>query len=239
MDWEVSLKGDAADLEILSQSFTDPAFSISKLGEEFVLTSSEFDAMNDARQVRDRAKVLVDLVNGASMLAIGSRTPVAIGGVHRRHADGHRDVAMFAEIVGHCRVLASLTIAHLDGSTETFRPGDLIRDWVKVASTDKEVAKALSLLSTGPADWVNLYRVLEVVASDCGGHRRINANGWATKKAVGLFTHTANSPGAIGSAARHGAQQTRPPAKPMPLPEARSLILGIVQAWLRAKVAAS
>jgi hypothetical protein len=236
MDWEVSLKGDPADLDILSQSFSDPAFSISKLGDEFVLKSSQFDVMNGAREVRDRAKALLDLVNGAAMLAIGSRTPVAIGGVHRRHADGHRDVAMFAEIVGHCRVLASLTIAHLDGSTETFRPGDLIRDWVKVASTDKEVAKALSLLSTGPADWVNLYRVLEVVESDCGGIAGIKPERWATEKAIRLFKRTANSPGATGSDSRHGAQSTKPPPKPMPLPEARSLILAIVQAWLRAKV---
>jgi len=239
MDWELSLKGDAADLEILSQSFTDPAFSISKLGDEFVLTSSEFDVMNDARQVRDRAKALLDLVNGAATLAVESRTPVAIKGVHRRYADGRRDVAMFAEIEGRCRVLASASVAHLDGTVETFRPGDLIRDWVKLASTDQAVAQALSALSSRPADWVNLYRLLEIVQSECRGSNKIVAKGWATKKAVDLFKHTANSPGATGIDSRHGKQSTSPPRNPMPLPEARSLVVCIVQAWLREKVASS
>ena len=240
MGWEVCLTGDAADLGMLAGSFTRPDFAISKSGEEFLLTSPEFEALNAADKIRDRAVVFIELLNGAARLALESRTPVGIGGVNRRHPDGCRDVVVFPEPgVFHCRLLApSLTVTHLDGSTETYHPADPIRDWIKLASTDNAVEKALKLLSSGVWDWVNLYRVLEVVKVDCKGFKNIEGNGWATIKAMERFKRTANSWGAVGKEARHAAESTMPPSKPMSLPEAKSLVLGIVQSWLCAKVTA-
>jgi len=240
MGWEVCLAGDAADLGMLAGSFTGPDFAISKSGDEFLLTSPEFEALNAADKIRDRAVVFIELLNGAARLALESRTPVAIVGVNRRHPNGGRDVVVFAEPgVFHCRLLApSLTVTHLDGSTETYHPADPIRDWINLASTDNAVKTTLKLLSSGVWDWVNLYRVLDVVTSDCEGLEKIEANGWATTTAMRLFKHTSGSPGAVGKEARHGAESTMPPPKPMSLPEAKSLVLGIVQSWLCAKVTA-
>lgn len=93
----------------------------------------------------------------------------------------------------------------------------------------------ISYFSRGTLDWVNLYRIFEIVACDSGGLDAINANAWATKASMKLFKHTANSPGALGLDARHGTETTQPPKQPMTISEARALVNSIVHAWLRSK----
>ena len=66
-------------------------------------------------------------------------------------------------------------------------------------------ANVLRIVSRGPLDWVNLYRILEIIAANVGGLGAVASNGWATEQSLKLFTPTANSPDAVGLSARHGA----------------------------------
>lgn len=95
----------------------------------------------------------------------------------------------------------------------------------------------LRIFADGALDWVKLYRILEIVGLDVGDLDSIAVNGWATKAALRLFKHTANSPAAVGLDARHGAETTAPPKQPMTISEASALISSIVHAWLRSKAA--
>lgn len=237
MGWEVPLTGDAADLQMLARSFTSGQFIISERGDSFVLASPEFEDLADAAKIRDRAAQFIVLLNGAARLGLETRMPVGIGGVYLQRPDGKRDAFVFLEpIAATARALPpSLTITRLDGSRETFHPADPVRDWVGLAAADEGVARVLELLAGGVCDWVNLYRIFEVVEADVGGVDNIASRGWASKTAIREFKHTANSPGALGKDARHGKETTQPPRKPMPLTEARTLILGIVNPWLRSK----
>jgi hypothetical protein len=58
------------------------------------------------------------------------------------------------------------------------------------------------------------------------------ADGTVSRADVGRFTHTAQSPTALGDAARHGTEKTTPPVRPMPFDEARTLINRILRIWL-------
>ena len=91
------------------------------------------------------------------------------------------------------------------------------------------------MLGADAHDWVGLYRLYEVIEADVGGEDKIVKAGWTTKKAIGRFTRTANSPDAIGDAARHGKQSGEPPPNPMDLSEAISLVKVILHNWLRTK----
>lgn len=237
MAWEVRLSGNPADLRMLANSFTGPDLIITNRGEEFLLTGPEFEGLNESGKIRERAIEILEFVNGGARLALESREPISIGGLYYRHADGRRDAYVFAEsVVIHFQALApSITVSRLDGSTQVYHPADPVQEWVALASSNKAVALALRLLSTGVWDWVNLYRIFEVVEADSGGLDQIDSRGWATKKAMRLFKHTANSPGTLGTEARHGKETTIPPPNPMSLMEAKSLIVGIVQSWLRDK----
>ena len=105
-----------------------------------------------------------------------------------------------------------------------------------VAKRDSAVAEALRLLAKGDNNWINLYRIYEVVAREVGGDDAVVTNGWGTRAALRQFKHTANSPGAIGHEARHGVDTGQPPPNAMSLPYAKNLVSSIVQKWLRTKV---
>ncbi len=229
MGWKVGLTGDGVDFRMLADSLTGRGYTISEESEAFVLTSPEFEALNDAETIRAHAAAFVSLLNGAARLAFGTQRLIGIGAVTRGGQHSNRAVSVSRESLIEFRQILSFSVSHPDGSTKTCDAAGPIGDWTALALTDAAVCKTLQLLSSGECDWVNLYSILEVVADDVGGIDKITARGWATARGVTLFKRTANSPDAVGCAARHRASSsTMPPAKPMTLPDApRSLVIGI------------
>lgn len=153
-------------------------------------------------------------------------------GVYELRPDGGRLVYASIHAQAHCRTFATGAIVHPDGSFEETHPADPIHQWTDLASRDNAVANVLSVLGTQPAQWVNLYRVYEIVGEDSGG---IERRGWATAATLRNFKHTANHPKSAGLDARHGRMSQKPPKKPMLLSAAKSLIYSIILAWLREK----
>ncbi len=121
----------------------------------------------------------------------------------------------------------------LNTRTSTTQPTN-VEEWVALANTDQKAAKALRLLGTREQSWTELYKLYEIVHSDVGN--KVFENGWATRNKIRLFTHTANSAGAVGDDARHAKEELAPPPSPMPLLEAQTLIRRLVMRWLRSKV---
>jgi hypothetical protein len=235
--WVVQLAGDATDLAALAQSLTGKDINISHDGQDYVLVSDQFGEKDDAGAVRQKAEELVAVLNGASRLALDSIQSIRVGAVYRRREDGKRDIFVFPEpaVIRFRAFAPTVKLTHADGSVEEFHPADPVKQWAGVALKSDAVTNVFRIIAGGTLDWVNLYRVLEVVGSDVGGLDAIDANGWATKSSMRLFKYTANSPGALGLDARHGAETTQPPKHPMTISEARALVNSIVHAWLRSK----
>jgi hypothetical protein len=80
--------------------------------------------------------------------------------------------------------------------------------WFGLAAKNAEAARVLRLVGQGDVRWSGLYHVLEVVLDDDAAGQ-IYTEGWATRTEIRLFKQTANSPGAIGDAARHGHDSVR------------------------------
>jgi len=99
---------------------------------------------------------------------------------------------------------------------------------------DQVVAKALRLRNADNLDWVDLYRLYELIENDVG--RPMHQLGWASRSELDRFARTANSVAAAGDKARHGVERTHPPRKPMTFSHARELIDRIMKAWLGWKV---
>lgn len=99
--------------------------------------------------------------------------------------------------------------------------------WLELAERDPDVAEALATFDR-PHDWVNLYRVLEII------ERRavLVGSGWASGNEVGRFRRTANHPQAAGLDARHARSNAEPPARPMTPEEGVELVRRIVVGWL-------
>jgi hypothetical protein len=237
MTWIVQLAGDTSDLAALAQSFTGRDFNISHDGQGYVLASARFAPSDSAKDVHQKAQEMVHILNGASCLGLDAKQPITVGSVHRRGEDGRPDIHVFLESQSlQLRTTPpTVRINRADGTVGVSHPADRVREWSALALSDDAVANVLRILASGSLDWVNLYRIWEIIAKDVGGLDSIDSKGWSSKAAMKLFKRTANSPGALGLEARHGAETKDPPAKPMELSEARTLINSIIHAWLRAK----
>ena len=236
MKWTVQLAGNASDLSMLAQSLTGSNINVSHDGQEYVLMSDRFDPSDDAAAIRQKAEDLVTLLNGASRLALDATQSIKVGAVYRHGEDGRCEIFVTPE-PDRMRFrdgLSTVKSTHADGTIEEFHPADPVRQWVPLALSNDAVANVFRILSSGTLDWVNLYRIFEIIAAEVGGLKQIADNGWATVNSMELFKHTANSPGALGLNARHGAESTQPPSNPMTISEARALVNSIIHAWLRA-----
>lgn len=237
MEWIVQIAGEKFDLQELSKSLTAPELCIAQEGKAFVLKSTDFNQLKDADTVQNKACGIINLINGAAKLAIGMQKPLAVDHVIKINDNGTRESFISVSNLGVGRVSVSMSVTAEDGTIKKIHQADPIPSWVEIGRNDANVAKVLRLWGVGPHDWVSLYRIYEVVESDVGGFSTIVNMGWVTKSGIKRFKHTANSPGAIGDKARHGARHGKdiPPKSPMTFSEAKSLIETILHNWIRSK----
>jgi len=235
MEWFVRIIGDINDLDELSKSLKSPELSISHDGESYILKTDEFNLLDDKEKVRNKAVEIISLINGAAGLTLGIRTPIEVSHVVKLNDDGTQEIFVCISNTITLRDSISICIHRGDGTIEEIHQSDPIPNWISIAKKDNTVAKALRLFGSGAYDWVNLYRIYEVIEGDMGGLKNIVKEGWATKKMLNRFTHTANSPGAIGDDSRHGTESTTPPRDPMLLSEAKSFVITLFHSWLALK----
>ena len=236
MEWMVCIKGDDFDLQELSKSLTSPELCLISEDNEYYLKSTNFNQLKSTDEVRHKAEEILSLINGASKLVLGTRKPLTMGVALKIKDDGGREGFVFVSETLTLRETFGVVKILQDGTIQEVHQADPIPDWIKVAQGDENVAKVLRLLGNVGYDWVNLYRIYEVMEEDVGGISKITQEGWATETAIRRFKHTGNSVGAIGDEARHGIETTQPPKNPMTFSEAKSLIETIVHNWLRSKV---
>lgn len=237
MKWRVKIIGDDFDLEQLAKSFSNSNdFLITKESDGFYLHSSQFETCMSGEEVKNRAKDILSVLNGAKTLALGGNTQVEIGHVELRKPNGKRQI--FVELTGKIFLRSSLTTAIKNNKGNIIKescPADEVPEWLGLGLSDENVKKALRIYGVERHSWAGLYKVYEIIENDVGGIEVIADNGWATKSTISRFKHTANSPSAIGDQARHGKESTKPPKKPMRLSEARLLIETLLIKWLRYK----
>lgn len=234
MEWEIVLGGPEPVLEELTHAFRDSSTRVVRTGDGFVLKSATFGDLADARQVRERAMSIVESLSGISRLLLQSAESLRIGSVVEVRPNGTRNifVELEPEVLRISGGLVSLQVSRADGSIEERRPSDPAPAWLGKALGTPEAARALRLRDKQDLSWTDLYRLFEVVVSGAGGTQVIIDEGWASRAQLGRFKHSANSVSAAGDLARHGVEPTAPPADPMSISEARSLVDILLSRWL-------
>jgi hypothetical protein len=239
MRWEVDVIGKQTDLRLLQKAFCSDEFYLSEENERFVLGSGAFENLKDPDAVRQRAADLVTSLSGASRALLGAQKSFKVGDVTLVREDGSKRKHYFLDAEpGTIRMRGmpvSFQVTRADGTVEEHHPADPVREWLEVAARNPAVAKALRLRDKGGLDWVELYRLYEVIESDTP-QTAIVGNGWATRAVIRRFKHTANSPSVLGDQARHGKEGSLPPADPMELSDARALVGQILEQWILSKV---
>ena len=239
MEWRIILSGNPAEIEDLSQALTDADVTIRREGEEYVLMAASLQSLQSADAVKAEAERLIAHLDGAAHLALDVQTPIQLLRVACVKDDGTS--CQFVWVTDSIRAMERFglaTVCH-DGQIEQHTPNQLMAGWLGLADDNENVAKALRLLGNRNMNWVDLYRLIEVVEHDVGGRDEIKKRGWATTDDLGRFRHTANSVAASGDNARHGKEETQPPVRPMSLDEGRAFVEPVVRAWLQFRAQAT
>lgn len=229
MEWYVGIKGDNFDLEDLSKSLNSPEYCITKKGEDYIFKSTHFNSLEKEDDVRNKAKEILSLINGSSWLVIGMREPLEEVRFCRVNDDGKIKCSVVFSDSFRARDKFKAHLVTKNGEVQEIDQAGPIPEFIATSQHEENVATVLRLLGDHPKDWVNLYRILEVVEDDVGGIPKIAKKGWGTKKAIKLFKRTANY------VARHKDKKIKQPKNPMTPSEAESLIKTIINSWIQSK----
>ena len=227
--WRVRVEGASRSLAMLSQ-FTPTFVKIVADHAETYLESQRFDEAQESGDVLLAAGELLETVNLVARLHLDDWHPVACDAIVEARSDGSRHV--FKHLTASISVSASMTaiptVLRSDGSVEEGLPQ--YGPEVEVVTANAPLREALQLFEN--PTWGNLYKTYEVIANALGGPTEIQRRGWATRKQLQQFKHTAQSPSSIGSAARHAVERTAPPSTPMSHSAAKSLLRCMLKNWL-------
>lgn len=221
----VKLEGQPDDLAALA-SLSSPAWAVVEGEEGFHLSSEAWGPIEDLMEVLDRAKELIEILNGAAAVYILNFEPVKLSGqVHRRNDEGRTLNATIQTITGGARIRRLPEVAANTPNLDT---------WMALVEGQPSVHKALALYGGLERTWRNLYLVLEVIEDSVGGEKALLACAWCPDPTkVKQFKGVANNWKALGVHARHATERFERPAVPMTLQEARETIRAVLVAWLR------
>ncbi len=232
--WRAELQGDPIDLNGLAIAFADPPVRVVEEGEQFCLEAEELEHLTDRSQVKAAAERLITRLNGAMRLGNGSFQNVKLRHLRERRPDGNEEISVFVEpatiniraSVLPVKVLGVKVLGvKVLGGAPTKQLGDPARSYIAAAG-DPDADEALDLWANEPHDWMNLYKVFEIIRARGGLDPSVS------KSELGRFTQTANDQRAAGRQARHARSATESPKKPMGALEAEALIRRLLQAWL-------
>jgi len=234
MRWILEITGNISLLRNLSNSLASSETCIFQEGNKFFLETDDFyslPAANDekyAANVYFKAKEIVDVINGAVSVTIGTQDNISTANVFKIEDDGTRkEIGIaWAEIE-----LPSFIIKAAGKGAKISNPFDIIKKWIDVAKRDENVEKALRIFTYvgKESSWSRLYLIHEIIRHDVGKNKIENWVGDLWKH----FRDSANSFAAIGLESRHAKYDI--PGKSMNLSQAKSYIKALFNNWFYLK----
>lgn len=224
--WQVELRGEKADLELLVTLFKSADDEIVRDGDSILLESIELESLAHSSDVYRVAKDIVTRINGAARLQQRNFQNVTIGSVHEQKADGTKATNVFIEAAT-IEVRPVVFPATIIGGAPSEPVASPASRFAKAAARDRDAQEALDLWAYEPHNWVNLYKVYEIIRARSG----LGASGISTNE-LSRFTHTANHEKGGGRGARHARRGTDPPKDPMSEREADDLVGRLLEPWL-------
>jgi len=210
-------------------------FSLITENSKYYLTSSHWESLTNPSDVLSEATKLLEYISAVAKIYFPGFERLKPDYICEVDEEGKR----------HNRVeLLVVTMAVLDSFSIKLEGGqDIIPilgfdSWRKLAEEDKIVKDVFRQFREFDHNWINLYKIYEIVKKDAAGeiNKKIDRiEQWITKDKIKQFKHTANSRRAIGDDARHGVYEKDPPKEPMSLSEADALIRNLLKQWLQWK----
>ena len=190
--WAAELTGQPDDLADWETWFREPFEPSVKrvVGlTKPVLKSAEFEKMMAASEVRERARLIIENLNGA-LRALSGTGRVELGGVIEVDTDGRANTThVFVEgvIEGRARVRGAAAALAVGGNSPTTPRPSTAQKWIECAKTNDVVADMLIHFGKEPS-WYDLYKTYEGVRAL---RKKLKHKSWEPPS-LNNFTHTAN-----------------------------------------------
>lgn len=232
--WAVQLDGASVDLDEWEQALPDLSdFRMVKVpqGDSLVsaLAGPPLEALADASDVRARARLFIEQMNGVMWLAYRA-LPISLGSTVFRLGPGSSvGVNVFVESGTALRLRglrAVVTITQPDGTTVSSTPATdpLYRRALSEAESSDAVADLL--VQAGRADnWFDLYKAIELAERLAGGEKELR---FLMGDQGGAFKNARTTANFF----RHAPRNPRP-ARLYTIEEARDLLAKAVEIVLR------
>ena len=223
--WGVLLGGEAFDLEDWQEALKRPFDPwVVETEDGLILRSSLLDPATTASEAYERAKALMDKVNGALGVSHGARV-VRLERIAEILSDGTRQLQVFGQFDVVERPDKARFIGVVFGPDGKPKPPpppgpSNPQRLLSIAAEDDLLADALTYFGRGD-DWFDIYKGLECLVERFGGGDpdKFCARGWADPDQITRLIRTANT-------YRHarGKPGPRPQPSPMERTEARGLL---------------
>lgn len=223
------LAGHEFDLITLADLFREGDPTIAVDNEGYYLSFADpNDLIDNGSRVYEVASSLLQRVNGVARVRSSNYRPVRLVGRFSDDA-GRQHTVVLAETV-EVRAYVPPVAVVVDGQPRQTPPPPG-PGYVQLAAAHPDVAEVLEILGkAGSApDWVDLYKIFEIVRNNVAG---LDKKGWVTSAELSAFTASANRPDVSGAQARHARMHGGPPKRTMTLMEARQMISVLATAWL-------
>ena len=223
--WAVLLHGNDKDMNVwhnLLQQPYDPIVQQIPHIEGFILRCAEFTEMTSAGEVLERARIIIDDLNGALRVTSGAGR-ISFNGLAEVMTDGTIQRTAYIEGVHFIEFVSQIAMVTTGGTPSPPGPS-LAQKWIQLAATNDIVADMLRHFGNEPS-WYDLYKTYEGVQALCEDFVKSNKRPWTpSKPTLTLFRRTANY-------YRHGLPheaRKNPPSKLMHFDEAREMIRRMV-----------
>jgi hypothetical protein len=169
--WVVTLKGEGFDPQDLTGLFTTPGLEIVYEDDRYYLKSIDFDSLDDAEKLHERAQQLCKRVKG-SWACLGKNVTVEIARIERIRDDGSRNAYIIGVGGIQSQAWVGIPTLRVEGSdVPSEHPVSRIN---RLASQDKtgNVERVIHYFAdfdkniSDPETWSILYKIHEVIYSD-------------------------------------------------------------------------
>ena len=229
---------DESDVEGLRRLFPTGAVAIKKIEDAYYLQLPDRESPLDENDALEVAKVALSRLSGIALLEVGNfRPPTILGTSKRDPSTGKLTTALRITVKAEVRSYGYVSPKYKlpDGtfatneSPRTF--GEIVTE---VANENKYLSHALSVFGQESGTWRGLYKVLDAIREPYRKKLKNLYDQFPTfKDDIENFKHHADCYAALGADARHGFINWQPPKKKMSLVEARNLIRGLLNAWVK------
>jgi len=230
----VRLKGERSDLENLSKLRHSPEVRIVEERGSFYLVPSEFNSLTSAKEVLERGRALIELINVVTKFNEDNFLGISEDAIIRMEDDGKRHGYLFLEssVKIRTKTRAKLTAIAADGSEIGTTSPSALESLFEVAQKNKVVYGALRFYRG--STWYSLYKTYETVSDD------VKDEGDKTYQIVkkiaqisGLTCHNIVICKRNINYHRHaGSKRGNPPKRFLTLLQAQAIIRTILSRWI-------